>query len=216
MPAGGVGGPISFPIVIPALPSTVQRYGVRNATDVVSFLTNEWLDRRGMNNCLLYGIGVWQNNAAGNTAPFSTPLTVNATDSITGTVEASVSTTEWKANGVLPATTSLSPTLGSIWMINGKGTGGADWQSQRLFSTGADTSWVQSSWKSYIDIGAMWIGDTPAKRCVWSGAGAASAEYPVTLSGRSGTAIPTGLPMIPGTSTTYTETTSASPPLVGG
>jgi hypothetical protein len=200
-------GPIIF--TIPPL-NAVQPYGVRNATDVLSFLANEWLDYRGMNNCLLYGLGVWQSNSGGNNAPYLGNVTLGATDSITGTAEAAISATEWKANGVLATTTNSSPTVGRIWIVNSVGNGldaGAD--SILNFKTGpTDTNAVTSTWKSTIGVGAMWIGDTPAKRSIWAGAGVGSTSYDNTFSGKTLLPSPTGNPRIPGTTTTYQETFS--------
>jgi hypothetical protein len=207
MPAGILLTPFNF--TLPPF-NAVQPYGVRNATDVTSFLANEWLDKRGMNNCLLYGLGVWQSNSGGSDAPYSGNVTLGATDSISGAAEAAISTSEWTANGALATTTNLSPTLGRIWIVNSIGSGldaGAD-SILNFKTTPADTNAVKSTWKSTIGVGAMWIGDTPAKRCVWSGAGVGSTSYGNTFSGKTLLPPPTGNPMIPGSNTTYLETTS--------
>ena len=206
MPRGVITGP-SLETMPP--PNAVQRYGVRSENDVVNFLANEWLDKRGMGNCLLYGLGVWSNNAAGSVSPSTIAITINSPDSISGSTEASISPTEWTATGTLPATTLLSPTLGCIWIVNQKGSGGADRFSQRLFTEVLPANSESSTWKSYVDIGAMWIGDTPSRRGVFNTTSVPS--KPNTILGRGGLPLPTGLPRIPGTAIDYTETASASP-----
>lgn len=193
----------------PAPVNSVQRYGIRSESDVVNFLANEWLDKRGMGNCLLYGLGVWSNNAAGSVSPSTIAITINSPDSISGTTEASISPTEWTATGTLPTTTFLSPTLGCIWIVNEKGSGGVDRFSQRLFTEVLPANSESSTWKSYVDIGAMWIGDTIARRGVFNTTNVAS--KPNTILGRGGLPLPTGLPRIPGTGIDYTETPSVGP-----
>ena len=152
---------------------------------------------------------MWSNNAAGNAAPSTTTITINSPDSISGTTKASISPAEWRATGVLPSSTLLSPTLGCLWIVNEKGSGGADRSSQRLFTEVPDANAESSTWKSYVDIGAMWIGDTISRRGVFSTTNAASKQN--TILGRGGLPLPTGLPRIPGTGTDYTESVTASP-----
>jgi hypothetical protein len=202
-------GPVLALPTSPAPPNAVQRYGVRNESDAVNFLANEWLDKRGMGNCLLYGLGVWSNNATGSAAPSTANITINSTDSISGTVEASISPAEWRATGVLPNSTLLSPTLGNVWIVNQKGSGGEDRFSQRLFTEVLAANAESSTWKSYVDIGAMWIGDTIARRGVFNTSSVP--DKPNTILGRGGLPLPSGLPFIPGTNTSYTETASGAP-----
>jgi hypothetical protein len=175
-------------------------------------LKTEWINYNGMNNVLLYASGVYQQ--AGSSAPYTGNNTVgSSTDSINGTAVNTVSAAQWAANGEVSATSLRAPTVGLYFIVNALGTGdNADVTGVFQFPSVPEGNRRKSSYNSYMAIGAMWIGDTPWKRQVFYGG--TSTEN--TLIGRANLSNPlTGSPLIAGTGSSYTESISANPQVVG-
>lgn len=190
--------------------TSTSRYGVRNDADVQEFLTTEWVNYNGMNNMLLYASGVY--GQVGKGAPYtgSNVMSTTSVDTITGVANGTISSSEFQANGVLASTTSISPTVGELFVVSVMGAQGSSVLANRPFQfTSTVGNQKRSSWASYIGVGAMWIGDTPKKRAIWASGAINNGN---TFSGRAGFPFPAGAPRAIGGGS-YSEQGNATPPL---
>lgn len=152
--------------------TTFRKIGIRNVQDAATFLVTDWQNLRGMNNCLLYGVGIFGANSSGGAggSPYNTNLGYNTTDSLTGTSVSTASSSSFQTNGEVAASTNISPTRGYVYVAYGEADGATAqrvFQSPLINAAGKNTQ----TWKSYVADGAMWIGDTPSRRLFWANSG---------------------------------------------
>jgi hypothetical protein len=158
--------------------TTFRRIGIRNVADAALFLISDWQNLRGMNNCLLYGVGIFGANASGGVggSPYNTSLSYNTTDSLTGTLLNIAPSSSFQANGELPVSTNFTPTKGYVYVAYGNADGAS---AQRVFQNSAISQQNPQTWKSYVADGAMWIGDTPTRRLFWQNNGTATSTLDI-------------------------------------
>jgi len=151
-----------------------RRIGIRNVQDAALFLVTDWQNLRGMNNCMLYGTGIWGANSSGGDegSPYNASLPYNTTDILTGTSIASAPATSFQENGEVATNTDAPPSRGYVYVTYGNADGAS---AQRVFQSQSVTEKNVQTWKSYITDGSMWIGDTPARRLFWSNSGLTAA-----------------------------------------
>lgn len=175
---------------------SVKKIGIRNEADVIAFLSTDWLRMGGNNNCMMYGVGMWGNNS-GKVAPYSADMTLGNQDVISSTIETAISSAEWTNTGeVYGGTSYRPPSKGYVYFVDGSDPGSG---SQRVFQfSGNSGSQERSSWKSYVGLNCMWVGDTVPKRCAWFGTAG-------SISTLGGLPNPSSNPYVPGTNTQYGE-----------
>jgi len=158
--------------------TSFRRIGITSVESAALFLVSDWQNLRGMNNCLLYGVGIFGANSSGGAAgsPYNANLAYNTSDFLTGTNVGSAPVSSFQANGAVASVTNAPPTRGYVYVAYGNADGAS---AQRVFRNSTITQQNLQTWKSYVADGAMWIGDTPSRRLFWQNNGTATSALDI-------------------------------------
>lgn len=175
---------------------SVKIIGIRNSTDVASFLSNEWMNYGGMNNSVYYGVDMWKSEISNACTPYNDKLEtdVEIEDHLSTTKISEFIPANWKITGTLSMINNIyNQTRGCVYVISDDENGGS--MSERLYQK-TELPENRSTWKSHISKKTIWIGDSVIRRCMWFDKSSSSED---TLSAISEISNPSGRFYVSGT-----------------